>query len=118
LEKSTFFKNVWSIQKMAEILKKPTETLSDAFLRWSLHFNENLELDRKDEKTNHKKRARKFRKSHHFCGVVVDFRRQNDTMDMLSSCCPCTSAPAWAWGRQFKQNGGFEGLRPHPLRNR
>ena len=36
---------------MAEILKKPTETLSDAFLRWSLHFNENLELDRKDEKT-------------------------------------------------------------------
>ena len=34
---------------MAEILKKPTETLSDAFLRWSLHFNENLELDRKDD---------------------------------------------------------------------
>ena len=29
---------------MAEILKKPTETLSDAFLRWSLHFNENLDL--------------------------------------------------------------------------
>ena len=36
---------------MAEILRKPTESLSDALLRWSLHFNENLELDRKDEKT-------------------------------------------------------------------
>lgn len=36
---------------MAEILKKPTETLSDALLRWSLYFNENLELDRKDKKT-------------------------------------------------------------------
>ena len=27
---------------------------------------------------------------------------------VLSSCCPCTSAPAWAWGWQFKHNGGFE----------
>ena len=51
---------------------------------------------------------RKFRKIHHFCAIVVDFPRQNDTINMLSSCCPCTSAPAWAWGRQFKQNGGFE----------
>ena len=53
---------------------------------------------------------RKFRKIHHFCAIVVDFPRQNDTINMLSSCCPCTSAPAWAWGRQFKQNGGFNSM--------
>ena len=29
---------------------------------------------------------------------------------MLSSNCPCTSAPAWAWGQQFKQNGGFNSM--------
>ena len=33
---------------------------------------------------------RKFRKTHHFCAIVVDFPRQNDTINMLSSCCPCT----------------------------
>ena len=59
-------------------------------------------------KTNRQKRIRKFRKIHHLSRDVVDFPRQNDTISVLSSCCPCTSAPAWAWGWQFKQNGGFE----------
>ena len=33
---------------------------------------------------------------------------QNDTINMLSSNCPCTSAPAWAWGQQFKQKTAYE----------
>lgn len=33
------------------ILQKENETLSSALLRWSLEFNENLELDKKDVKT-------------------------------------------------------------------
>ena len=32
-------------------LQKKNETLSSALLRWSIDFNENLELDKKDEKT-------------------------------------------------------------------
>lgn len=32
-------------------LKNKNESLSDALLRWSIDFNENLALDKKDEKT-------------------------------------------------------------------
>ena len=32
-------------------LQKKNESLSSALLRWSLDFNENLELDKKDSKT-------------------------------------------------------------------
>lgn len=49
---SIFFeKNISFKKKVKMKLKNKNESLSDALLRWSIDFNENLALDKKDEKT-------------------------------------------------------------------